>query len=489
MIALLCNDARSIEKGTAAEKQRRKATGLRATTYDSGVTNMKSHGFRDTGRFIHSPARSGVLTPSSLAQLGRCLDGQANLALPIRPRGAGTAATDCNMADDGTIVNTAALNRITNIDLLNYTVTAQAGVRLGQLIAALAEKGLELIGNFDQTERTVGGAIAAPCMGPGIGDGASYFADQVLTIKVVTATGKMMQVSDSKPHVLSALRHSYGVLGVIYEATLRVRPISNFIASHRSMDIDTFAGISDRLAGGNVGLKFYLLPYRNHVYLDLRHYENDSGSAYNAPWKIKDWGESTILPGVFKSLGRVLPIPSVRYQLIDSITTVTHDLVNSRLLRHGNNATASGRSARRRPRSLLTSTWCFPATDFSLVAKAYARFCRETFAQSAYRCDLPAVGFRVAKSHASLLAPSFDEPVIALQTVSTQRRGWEDFVLDLADFAENWGGTPLLSQTLATRADHVSQTYGGRINFFRKIRSQMDPGQRLLNPFLSRYLM
>jgi FAD/FMN-containing dehydrogenase len=416
----------------------------------------------------------------------RCLDSGANLAVPLRPQGAGTSATDCNIATAGTVIKMTGLDRIIRVDTHNQTVTAEAGVRIGELIATLAEEGLELVGNFDQTERTLGGAIAAPCMGPGIGDQASLLSTQVISMKAVLANGKVMNISNTQRHLLSAFRLSYGMLGVIYEVTIRVRQITTFTASHRSMDIDTFAHVADRLASGNVGLKFYLLPYRNHVYLDLRHYDKSSGNAYNAPWKIKDWGESTVLPHVFKSLNAVLPIPSVRYQLIDSISATTHGLVNSKLVNSGNNVTAGGRHRRRKPSNLLYSTWCFPASDFSVVVKAYAKFCRESFARTAYRCDMPAAGYRVAQDNSALLSPSFDEPVIALQTISTQKRGWDDFVLDLSEFAENWGGTPLFNQTLSTRDAYASQPYSTRMDFFRKIRRQLDPDDRLLNTYLAR---
>ncbi len=98
---------------------------------------------------------------------------------------------------------------------------------------------------------------------------------------------------------------------------------------------------------------------------------------------------------------------------------------------------------------------------------------------------MPAVGFRVSKDPSALLSPSFDEPVFALQTTSTQQRGWDDFVIDLAQFAENWGGTPLFSQSRAFRAEHAAQSYSTRLDFFRKIRRQLDPENRLLNPFLA----
>lgn len=446
---------------------------------------MQASGFRDTGRFVHRPARPGVFTPTNLSKLMRCLDPHRNIARPIRTHGAGSASTDCNQSPAGTVIRTTALDRITRIDAYNHTVTAEAGVRLGTLVSELAKQGLELIGNHDQMERTLGGALASPCMGPGIGDGSSYLSSQLINVKVVTPGGKIMTVTEQKNHLLNAFRLSYGLLGVIYEATLRVRPISTFSASHRSLCVDKFSDIVDRLSRQDVGLKFYLLPHRNRVYLDVRRYAADPGSAYATPWRIKDWGESTVLPHVFKSLNRVIPIPSVRYKLIDGISAATHGLVNTKLVNTGNNVATSARRRRTRPRNLLYSTWCFPATDFSLVTKAYVDFCRQTQRGNGYRCDMPAVGFRVGKDSSAMLSPSFDEPVFALQTTSTQQRGWDDFVIDLAQFAENWGGTPLFSQSRAFRAEHAAQSYSTRLDFFRKIRRQLDPENRLLNPFMA----
>lgn len=446
---------------------------------------MQVPGFRDTGRFVRRPARPRVYAPANLSILMRCLEPTTNIALPIRIRGAGSASTDCNESPKGTVIQMTGLDKIIRIDNYNHTVTAEAGVRLGTLVDALADQGLELIGNHDQMERTLGGALASPCMGPGIGNQAAYLSSQLISLKVVTVGGNVMKISEDKQHLLAAFRISYGMLGVICEATLRVRPISTFSASHRSLSVDRFADVADRLSTRNVGLKFYLLPHRNRVYVDLRRYDTDPGNAYDTPWKFKDWGESTVLPHVFRSLNRVMPIPSVRYRLIDGITAATHGIINTKLVNHGNNAAAAGRRRRNISSKLLYSTWCFPALDFSVVIKAYSEFCQRTLQENGYRCDMPAVGFRVSKDPSALLSPSFDEPMFALQTVSTQHRGWDDFVSDLAQFAERWGGTPLFNQSRAFRAEHALQTYASRLEFFRKIRRQMDPEKRLLNPFLA----
>ena len=446
---------------------------------------MASPRFRDTGRFVRRQAPTKTYTPANLADLMRCFDPANKVPVPIRVRGSGSASTDCNNCTAGTIVDTTGLDRIVGIDSYNHTVTVQAGVRLGSLVAALGELGLELVGNHDQMQRTVGGAIASPCMGPGIGNQAAFLSTQVVSMKIVTAVGKLMKVSNQQQNLLSAFRLSYGMLGTIYEATLRVRPSATFSASHRRMTIDTFADVINRLAGRDVGLKFYVMPYMERVYLDLRRYETTPGNSYAPPWKIKDWGESTVLPHVFKSLNRVVPIPSVKYRLMDSISAATHDLVNTRLVKNGNNTTSTGR--KRKPRNRVQTTWCFPASDFSVVIKAYREFCRNTLENSGYRTDLPAAGFRVGKDTSALLSPSFDEPLIALQVSSTQEKGWEDFVIDFAHFAENWGGTPLFNQSRSMQAEYGKQIYSNRLELFRKIRRQLDPQGRLLNPFLAQY--
>jgi FAD/FMN-containing dehydrogenase len=448
---------------------------------------MHATNLKNTGTFIRpEPTGPVTRTATNLNALRKALDPASGNPVPIRPRGAGSASTDCNSTSRGTTVELAGLDRIINVDADNQTVTAQAGVRLETLVDTLAEEGLELVGGYNLQGRTVGGAIASPCFGPSIGNSGAFFSSHVTAMKVLRIDGQPMRIEPNKKSLLGAFRMSFGALGLIYEATMRVRPIRTFSVSHRRVSIDKFAGLVDALANGDVGLKFYLMPYRDRVYLDLRRYESEPGNAYGAPWKLKDWGESTVLPNVFKSLNRVVPIPSVKYKLIDGLSEATQSLVNSRLVTTGTFATAQS-SQHKMPRRQFYSTWCFPAANFSMVAKAYREFCESTFTESGYRCDLPATGFRLCRDQTSVLSPSFDEPMIALTTASTQAGGWENFVIDLAEFAEHWSGIPLVNQSRALRAEHVFQSYSQRLDFFRRLRRQLDPHNRLLSPFLAQF--
>ena len=447
---------------------------------------MLANSLRTTGRFAKpQPTGPMHLRPKTLSDLRKCLEPSSRTPLPIRPLGAGTAATDCNRTANGSILHMSGLDRIRRIDADNGIVVVEAGIRVATLVETLAEDGLELFGGYELQNRTVGGAIAAPCFGPCIGGRGSFFSSHVLSMRVITPTGKMLSIDMTQRKLLAAYRMSLGLLGVIYEVTLQVRPIRVFRASHRRVTVDKFASIVNTLAASDVGFKFYFMPYRDRVYLDLRRYESAPGNAGNASWKLKDYGESTILPQVFKSLNRMVPIDTVKYRLIDSLSEASQGIFNSRFVHAGNNSTSQ--SVSKHGRATRYSTWCFPAANFSMVAIAYKEFCETLLKSSGYRCDLPAVGYRLAHDASAVLSPCFDETMIALTTASTQQRGWEDFVIDLAEFAEKWGGIPLLSQSRALRAEYVIQTYSRRLDYFRRLRREFDPDNRLLSPFLAQF--
>lgn len=444
---------------------------------------------RDSGRFNRrAQMPPSVIRPRTLKELRECLAPGSPYLPPFRPLGAGSSSTDCIAATAGTVIDMSAFDEIVNIDAYDDTAVVQPGVRLGRLASALAHHGLELAGSHDLSGSTVGGAVAGGCTGPNISDGG-FFAAQALSMKVVTPSGRLLEITRDKHNLLNAFRLSYGMLGTICEVTLKVRPITPFAVAHRRCTIEQFAAAAERLCRTDIGVKFYLMPFRDRVYLDLRRYTRDALATHRIPWRIKDWGESTVLPHVFKSLNRIVPVPGVRYRIIDEISRMTQGIVNNRFVSSGSNSTAvpRGDGPRDRQPSLHYSTWAFPAADFAIVVQAYREFCLRLRRESGFRCDLPTVGFRVARDRSALLSPSFDEPMFALCAVSTQSKGWEDFVLDFGEFAEQWGGMPFFNQTRGLTAPYCSETFGSRLDFFRRIRRQLDPDNRMMNPFLLQY--
>lgn len=451
--------------------------------------SVKAVRLRDTGKFgRRSQAAPTVIRPTSLKALREAVTRDSRFLPPFRPMGTNSSSTDCTSATAGTVIDMSGFDEIVNIDAYADTAVVQAGVRLGRLANALTGHGLELAGSHDLIGGTVGGAVAGGCIGPAISGDGAFFASQVISLKVVTPSGRLLEVSRDKQNLLNAFRLSYGMLGIIYEVTLKVRPITPFSVSHRRCTIKQFSAASEKFCRTDIGIKFYLLPFRDRVYLDLRRYTPEATESHRMPWKIKDWGESTVLPHVFNSLNRVVPVAGVRYRIIDEISKMTQGLVNNRLVTSGSNSTAlNADDAGNRKVPLQYSTWIFPAADFSIVVQAYRDFCIRVKKESGFRCDMPTMGFRLCRDQSALLSPSFDEPMFALRALSTQLKGWEDFAIDFGEFAQHWGGTPLFNQTRALEPGYAGEVFGSRLDFFRRIRRQIDPDNRMMNPFLLQY--
>jgi len=69
--------------------------------------------------------------------------------------------------------------------------------------------------------------------------------------------------------------------------------------------------------------------------------------------------------------------------------------------------------------------------------------------------------------------------------MSTDQRGWEDFVLGLDEFAQQNAGMPFFNQTKGASVEQVSAAFDTRLPFFRKVRAQFDPDDRMLNQYFA----
>ena len=443
---------------------------------------------RKTTRIHVAASRSSQVVPvGSAEQLRAVLAPGSGYATPFRPRGAGSSATDCNASAVGTVLDLTGLDDVLDIDTYNHRITVQAGARISQVVDALAVHGMELAGSHDLMNRTIGGAVAGGCIGPSLGGDGGLFASQVIGLKVVTPDGKMMTADIGQQKILNVLRLSYGMLGVIVEVTLKARPIAGFSATHRRCTIAQFSNAVEKLAKTKIGLKFFMLPFRDRVYLEMRRFDASARATASIPWRIKDWGESTVLPNVFKSLNRIIPVSGVRYRLIDQVSSLTQGLVSNRLVSGGSAATV--KPGAKAANALRYSTWFFPASDFTVVVQAFREFCEQVRSESGFRCDMPTVGYLVGRDRSAILSPSFDEPMIALRAVSTQGKGWSNFAIDFGDFARNWGAAPLFNQSLELNPTYAKSAFGQRLAYFRKVRRQVDPDNRMMNPYLSQYFL
>jgi FAD/FMN-containing dehydrogenase len=425
---------------------------------------------------------------STQSEIQQVLTDARRYPSPVRPIGSASSTTRCITASGGTQLDLSKMNRVLKIE--GDRATVQPGISLKELAEVLADEGLELIGGFDLASRTVGGAVCAAGLEASMAGDLGQFASHVVQLKVLSPNGKKLIVNEKTKSLLTLMRLSYGLLGVVYEVTLRVRPVQSFSVRTAKVSFKDFSKLGTNLFSATAGVKLYLLPFRDRIYLELRQPAAEADPGRKLAWRLKDWAAYCALPELVSALGKAVPIRQFRYPLIDGLSEVAQRLVNNSLVRSGSNSveqTARYNLLGSKSRFTYT-TWAFPANEFANTALAYKLFCKEYYARTGFRCDLPTIGFRLNRDSSAVLSPSFDSPMFTLSPLSTQDKGWDDFVLDFADFAAKHRGVPFFNQTRNAAPEVVAQRFGTRLAFFNKVRRELDPYDRLVNQFFQSYL-
>ncbi len=187
---------------------------------------------RDETEFVPVGAPMAVAFPTSTDEVATIVRRCAQHRVPLVARGGGSGLTGGANAVEGCIVLvTTGLDRILEIDADNLLVVTQPGVITADLEAAVEAQGLFY--PPDPASREIS------CIGGNIAENAGGFRcvkygvtrDWVMGLEVVLADGAVIRtggrnIKDVMGYDLTRLFvGSEGTLGIITEATLRLRPL------------------------------------------------------------------------------------------------------------------------------------------------------------------------------------------------------------------------------------------------------------------------
>jgi glycolate oxidase FAD binding subunit len=173
----------------------------------------------------------GVVLPGSADEVARVVRAAAAAGVPVVPWGGGTQMARGTPPKDGAlVVSLRRLNRVLEHEPGDLTATAEAGITLAAFQDALGSRGQWLPLDPPSPEAaTLGGVLAANAAGPRR-QGYGTARDLVIGIRVVAADGQLVRaggkvVKNVAGYDLVKLYiGSHGTLGVIVEATLKLRP-------------------------------------------------------------------------------------------------------------------------------------------------------------------------------------------------------------------------------------------------------------------------
>ena len=196
------------------------------------------------------------VAPASLDELVEVLRKSPG---PVRPVGAGHSFAPL-VPTDGTIVSLRNFEGLLAHDPTAMTATLGAGTRLGDLGEPLAAAGQALFNMPDIDEQSLAGAMATATHGTGQKLGALHSYLTALTL--VTPRGEVLECSrERRAELFDAARVSLGSLGIVTQVTLRNLPTHVLKRRVWLEPAEQLLEQFDTLAAKHHSFEMYLLPF------------------------------------------------------------------------------------------------------------------------------------------------------------------------------------------------------------------------------------
>lgn len=426
-----------------------------------------------------------IVEAHSVEDIVRVLTDPARYPSPVRAVGSNHSTAHCGIAEGGTLLKMKGLNRILSIG--KDTVTAEAGALYIDIAQELRQRGLQFhvcteIGNL-----SIGSAACAGTKDGSMPGEYGQVGSYVTAVKMVLPDGTLLEVSEDKdPQLMQKIRASYGTFGVIYEATLKVRPLTPVDVHHKTYTLAEFIDALPELKKSNMSLMYYMFPFADKITVEFRRYNpSASGKPNRRVWAVRNDGWSVIGPVIGRWVDSYVPGRALRYHLLNALNAVWRFILVHRV--RSTNTVPIQQTIRYPPlggKSRYTfSLFAFPVEDFPKVISEFYQFCKDYYQRTGYRTNLLYVGYAICQDQQSLLSYSFDGDIMTLDPVSTSNPGWRDYLREFNQFCSVRKGMPLLNQTFGLTREIAERAFGDRLQVIAQTRQMYDPEGRLLNDY------
>jgi UDP-N-acetylenolpyruvoylglucosamine reductase len=447
------------------------------TNYDGGiVTTPQQH--------VH---------PKSVQELQEILRDRQKYPGPVRAMGSNHSLTPC-AASTGTIVSMDGFTKIVKIDTSKKTLTAQAGLQLVDAAAALRKKELQFMLNIEIGNITLGSAACCQTKdsldGVELGQVNSY----VTGIKWVSPSGDLMEASEStNPELLPYIRASYGLAGIVYEVTFKLKPLEIISFDY---DVHEVADLTDSIVkkaiSSNQSIVLWtvgdhvVIQSRNkakklkHEFLaDAREFGWNFLAAYTGRGNRDRFG-GTGIGRLKEGLGSGLELAF--YRLLSAGGGFTLQDPDKTI-----NYSKTPQSAR-----YAFTFWAFPRANYVKNLKDYVKWADDYDTRTKFRCNMPLGSYFIRKDRSSLLSYTWDGDIISLDPIHApsdrEPDAWPTFLKAFNEWAHQRGGIPLLNQSPFVNKEQVVAAYGDRWKKLGDWLRTVDPDRRMVNEFFGELL-
>lgn len=162
---------------------------------------------------------------------------------------------------DGTLIILDQLSGLIDVNSTTRNVRAWAGTRIRDFGPSLWTAGLCLKNQGDIDTQQIGGAIGTATHGSGIDQ--QSFSATVKSLRIVTATGEVLEVDARTPELLAAARVSMGMLGAVTQVDLETESSFGLRERIEYWHIDEVLSRWDHEMNEHRHFSFFWMPYED----------------------------------------------------------------------------------------------------------------------------------------------------------------------------------------------------------------------------------
>ena len=428
-----------------------------------------------------------IVRPTSEAELVSIVKDEANYPSPVRGAGSSHSTTRCLVSDAGTMVDMRGMNSILQIG--RDRVVVQAGALYIDVAKELQKHNLQFYVNIELGNLSMGAAACTHTKDASFTDEYGIVSSYAIGFKAVQPGGEILVVTEEQTELIQAMRTSFGLLGLVYEVTFRVKPIQPLAFHHEHFTLDEFERQLPALQARGESMMYYMLPFKNRITVEFRKYLDHGQAAASAAWKVRNYAWGTVVPGLTALISKRVSHPGTRHTLLECLGSLSrltltfirgeHSYPADQMIRYPGTAGAS---------RYTFSIWAFPEENFAQAVRGYFAFSQDYYRTHGYRCDMLDVGYRVNQARSSLFSYTYDGAAMTLDPATTGGPGWPEYLDAYNQFCSDNGASPLFNQTPGLTTAQVTKAFGDRLETFKNLQRRYDPGNRFVNRYFAELL-
>ena len=411
--------------------------------------------------------------PASVDEVQAVVREARSRGLGVKAVGASHSFTDI-AATIGVMVDIGALDGLLEVDTVRHRATLGAGTNLYQLPALLDPHGLALENMGDIDRQTIAGATSTGTHGTG----ARFrgLAAQIVALKLVTASGDLLTISETEnADLLPAARLGLGALGIVVEVTIQCVPSFLLRAVEHPEPFDEVLDSFEQRAVEHDHFEFYWWPHTDIV-MTRTNTRLPIDAEHTKPGRFANWVEERLMQngalGAKSALGAVMPrwTPAInrfatRVYGDREFTDLSYDVFTS-------------------PRNVR-----FRECEYALPRPAIAQALRDIrglIERNDWRIGFP-IEVRVAAPDENWLSTAYQRESGYIAIHQYWREDHLPYFRAVDKLLRSYDGRPHWGKIHFQDAAELATRYP-RFDDFRAVRRRLDPDRVFANAYLDRVL-